>query len=212
MAKYLIEDTTLSTLADTIRTKINITNSMTLEEMILAIKNLYIPEDILIKKDLNQWTKNIDFDGNIIYQDTGIEKINLLQDYIGGSGYERLYLPITVTKNTTYAFTVDFCSPTGFLFKDFDSAGMGGEFIYVFATEPTGTWSPNSMVNGSSRFGILGKSEALNTNATNEYNKYIVIFNSGDLTTVYLSLSMGYIEDNKAVDLNFKNLALYQLK
>ena len=30
-------------------------------------------------------------------------------------------------------------------------------------------------------------------------------------TFVYLTISMGYMEDAKAVDLNFKNLALYQL-
>lgn len=88
---------------------------------------------------------------------------------------------------------------------------MEGEFIYVFATEPTGTWSPNSIVSGANRFGILGKSKVLNTNATNTYDRYTVIFNSGNYTTVYLSLSMGYIEDGKTVDLNFKNLALYQL-
>ena len=209
--KYSIEDTTLTSVANAIRSKANITNSLTPTQMVAAINKLYIPKDILTKKNLNQWTKNIEFGGTIIYQDTGIEKINLLQDYTGISGYERLYLPVTVTKNTTYAFIVDYCSPTGWLFKDFDSAGMGGEFIYVFATEPTGTWSPNSIVSGSNRFGILGKSKMLNTNATNTYDRYTVIFNSGNYTTVYLSLSMGYVEDGKAVDLSFKNLALYQL-
>lgn len=209
--KYSIEDTTLTKLGTAIRNKSGISKTLSPDEMVSAINNLYIPKDILTKKNLNQWTKNIEFGGTITYQDTGIEKINLLQDYIGISGYERLYLPMTVTKNTTYAFVVDYCSPTGWLFKDFDSAGMGGEFIYVFSTEPIGTYSPNSTVNGTDRFGILGKSKALNTNATNAYDRYTVIFNSGDKTTVYLSLSMGYIEDNKAVDLNFKNLALYQL-
>lgn len=155
--KYSIEDTTLTSVANAIRSKANITNSLTPTQMVAAINKLYIPKDILTKKNLNQWTKNIEFGGTIIYQDTGIEKINLLQDYTGISGYERLYLPVTVTKNTTYAFIVDYCSPTGWLFKDFDSAGMGGEFIYVFATEPTGTWSPNSIVSGSNRFGILVK-------------------------------------------------------
>ena len=209
--RYSIEDTTLTSIANAIRSKADITNSLTPNQMVAAINKLYIPKDILTKKNLNQWTKNIEFGGTITYQDTGIEEINLLQNYIGISGYERLYLPITVTKNTAYVFTVDYCSPTGWLFKDFDSAGMGGEFIYVFATEPTGTWSPNSIVSGANRFGILGKSKALNTSATNIYDRYTVIFNSGNYTTVYLSLSMGYIEDGKATDLNFKNLALYQL-
>lgn len=209
--KYSIEDTTLTKLGTAIRNKSGISKTLSPSEMVSAINNLYIPKDILTKKNLNQWTKNIEFGGTITYQDTGVEKINLLQDYIGISGYERLYLPVTVAKNTTYAFIVDYCSPTGWLFKDFDSAGMGGEFIYVFATEPTGTWSPNSVVSGANRFGILGKSKVLNTNATNTYDRYTVIFNSGNYTTVYLSLSMGYVEDGKAVDLNFKNLALYQL-
>lgn len=211
MVKYSIEESTITALADAIRAKANLTSSLSPAQMITAINKIYTPKDILTQKNLNNWTKNIEFGGTIVYQDTGIEKINILQDYIGISGYERLYLPITVNKNTTYAFIVDFCSPTGFLFKDFDSAGMGGEFIYVFATEPTGTWSPNSIVSGSNRFGILGKSKALDTNASSTYDRYIVVFNSGNYTTVYLSLSMGYIEDGKAVDLNFKNLALYQL-
>lgn len=212
MIKYLIKSDTLNSLADAVRAKTGISNSLTLDEIITAINNLYIPKDILTKKDLNQWTKSAEFGGSIIYSDTGIEKINILKDYTGISGYEKLYLPVTVTKNTTYAFTADFCSPTGFLFKDFDNAGMGGEFIYVFSLEPTGQWSPNSTVDGTDRYAMLGKSKALNTNATNIYDKYIVVFNSGNLTTVYLSLSMGYVEDNKAVDLNFKNLSLYQLK
>lgn len=210
MNQYRINNTTLTKLGTAIRNKTGITKTLSPDEMASAINKLYIPKDILTKKNLNNWTKNLDFGGTIVYQDTGVEQINLLQGYIGISGYERFYLPITVTKNTTYAFVVDFCSPTGFLYKDHDSAGKDGEFIYVFASEPTGSWSPNSTVSGSNRFEILGKSKALNTNATNNYDKYVVVFNSGNRTTVYLSLSMGYVEDGKAVDLNFKNLALYQ--
>jgi len=198
-------------LGDAVRGKTGITGLMSPEDMKMAINNLYIPKDILTKKNLNQWTKNIEFGATINYSDTGIEKINEVKNYIGISGYERFYLPITVSKNTTYTFIVDYCSPTGWLYKDFDSAGMGGEFIYVFAVEPTSTYSPNSLVNGIDRFNMLGKSKALNTNATNEYDRYMVVFNSGNNATVYLSLSLGYVEDNKAVDLNFKNLALYQL-
>lgn len=211
MSIYTIKQQTLTNLATAIRNKTQITSSLSPQEMIDAINKLYVPKDILNSKDLTKWTKNIEFGGIISYQDNGIEQINTIKNYLGISGYERLYLPIKVTKNTTYAFTVDFCSPTGFLYKDFDNAGMGGEFIYVFSTEPAGTWSPNSMVSGNNRFNILGKSKALNTSATNIYDKYTVIFNSGNYTTIYLSLSMGYIEDDKAVDLNFKNLALYQL-
>lgn len=209
--KYSIEDTTLTKLGAAIRNKSGISKTLSPDEMISAINNLYIPKDILTKKNLSQWNKNVDIITTLSYQDTGIDKINTLKNYIGGSGYERYYLPITVTKNTTYVFTVDFCSPTGFVFKDFDSAGFDGEYIYVFSTEPTSTASPNTQTNGVNRYGILGKSKALKTNATNEYSRYTAVFNSGNSTTVYLTISMGYMEDAKAVDLNFKNLALYQL-
>lgn len=210
MSQYRINETTLINLGTAIRNKTGITKDLTPNEMIQVVNNLYIPKDILTKKNLNEWTKNIDIVTTLTYENTGIDKINTLKNYIGGSGYERYYLPVTVAKNTTYAFTADFCSPTGFVFKDFDQAGFDGEYIYVLGVEPTTTASPNAQTNGASRYVILGKSKALNTNATNEYDKYIAVFNSGNYTTVYLTISLGYMEDAKAVDLNFKNLALYQ--
>lgn len=213
MSWYLIEETSLANLADAIRDKANITGLLTIDDMISVINNLYVPTDILTVKNLTSWTKNIDFGGTVSYEDTGVNKINIAKDYTGISGYERFYYPVTVAKNTTYCFSVDYCTPTGWLYKDFDNAGMGGEFTYVFASEPTGTWSPNSVVSGANRFGMLGKSSTpLETVASTIYKKYVTVFNSGNYTTVWLTISMGYIEDGVPVDLKFKNLSLYQLK
>lgn len=211
--KQYIDEETIANLITAVQNKTGISKELFLTEATSIINDLYLPKDILTKKNLSQWSKNeIEWGGTLSYSDDGINKVNTISGYTGASGYERYYLPITVSKNTTYAFVADFCSPTGFLFKDFDSAGDSGERTYVFASEPTGTWSPNSTLNGANRFGMLGKSKTiLNETATEDYSRLVTIFNSGSNTTIYLTVSLGYIQDNTPVDLKFKNISLYQL-
>lgn len=196
----MIRKTTLTALADAIRAKTGITGTMSPEQMIQAVNDIFVwGQEVTIEKNLNNWTKNIEAEYDISFENN-VNDINYIK-YSGISGHERLYLPVTVTKNTEYVFYADFCSPSGFTFGGYD--GYNEEHIYVMATEPT-------TVAGSlsTTWTRLGMSECLDNSASTTPKRYRVDFNTGSYTTVYLVLSFGYMKDSVEINMTFSNLTL----
>ena len=203
MAEYLIQDSSLTAIADSIRKKIGSNKSLTLDDMSKAIDSIFIyGTDILSEKNLNNWVNYLGFDIDVTYEGD-ISNTNSCT-YTGLSGHERLYLPITVKQNHEYVFSVDFCTSTGFEFGGYDNKYE--EHIYVMGSEPANSSGSMNAVNN-----VLAQSEALDNTLSTETKRYTASFNSGSYTTVYPCLSFGYIKDFTEYKMVFKNIIFMEM-
>lgn len=112
--------------------------------------------------------------------------------YKGGSGYEHLYVQLTVKKNTDITINVEFYSPTGF---EIGGYGSNNEYIYVLNTAPTAT----SPIEENYRNSILGRSAPLSIQSAEVPAQYEINFNSGNNNIIYLVFDFGYIKDGTEI-------------
>ncbi len=142
---------------------------------------------VFTKEQLNisNWTKNMSsfsqFDN--VYSD-GINTLT----YRGGDGYERIYTKITVEKNKDYTINIRFNSPSGFSFGGY--SGVTKEQFFVMNRVPTGSSSPYTSLSG-----IIAYSSNLNNTASSTPKDYLITFNSGNYTELYVVIDFGQMTD-----------------
>ena len=160
------------------------------------------------KFDLSNWTKNFDFPITNIYDANTYENI---LTYKTITHYERFYVKQSVTPDTDYVLSFDFCSPSGFSWGGYE---MGVKDACLFITsgsdEQLSKLSSNAKGFRNPGLGliILGRSEMFNTQATDTYTKYEIKFNSEDNTDIYICLDFGYVLDGTTTTYKFKDLKL----
>lgn len=140
-------------------------------------------------QDIGDWTKNqAAFTiHNVVYENGESELTHK-----GGSGYERIFVPVDVDQNTDYTFVIEFYPKTNV------PNGYGGNLaISVAKDDQTTTGSSGSYSN-------FGKTD-LNRTAALDYSTYYLNFNSGSYTRVFPVIDLN-ITDNSQNVLMFKNL------
>lgn len=136
--------------------------------------------------NISNWTKNMSsfpqFDN--VYSNN----INTLT-YRGGNGYERIYTKITVEKNKDYTINIRFNSPTGFSFGGY--SGVNKEQFFIMNREPSGS----SGTHYTALSGIIAYSNNLDNSASDIAKDYLINFNSGNYTELYVVIDFGQIID-----------------
>lgn len=145
--------------------------------------------------NLNNWTKNMN--SFPVFENTYQYGINTLQ-FQGGSGYEKLYMPITVEQNHNYQFKFNFYSSTGF---QIGNSGNSYALAFIRTSAPSDTSAALSKTN-------LVISEPWDNNVNNESKQYIMSFNSGNYTQLYVALDFGYILDGVTYTYVFSDFEL----
>ena len=141
------------------------------------------------QRNISNWTKNMT--SFPIFNNSYINGTNTLA-YKGGSGYERIYLPVSVKTYTDYEFSFEFCSPTGF------TAMYGSNYEYAgVQLELTESFLEGTLL-----------TQPLNSNANTTLEHYNVKFNSQGYTTIYLVFDFGYMQDNVNLELIYSNISL----
>lgn len=136
--------------------------------------------------NISNWAKNMSSFPQ--FENVFSSNINTLT-YTGGSGYERIYTKLTVEQNKIYELHINFYSPTGFNFGGYDNVNK--EQFFVMSNIPSGNCY-------TSLSGIIAYSENLDNAASDKFKDYIINFNSGSNTSVYLVIDFGQITDGQS--------------
>lgn len=116
--------------------------------------------------------------------------------YMGGNGYERLYLGVECTANQQVSFSVKFCSPTGYSC----SYGDSQEYIAITSNKPNNVqelWSQTVVA-----------STPLDGTASNTPVLYTVSYTPTEDTTLYFVIDYGYMVDGTQVTLVYQDITL----
>lgn len=116
--------------------------------------------------------------------------------HTGGNGYERIYVPITITQNTDYVFGLKYYSPSGV------AGGYSGQLGFGIS------YASESIMHGSGSISLASKTN-LSLTADSSYSDYSLSFNSGSNTNVYLVIDLN-IYDNQQCTLKFKDIVFYK--
>lgn len=151
--------------------------------------------------NLSNWTKNMN---SFPQFENNFDGIKNTIAYTGGSGYEKIYTKVAVEKNKIYELHINFCSPSGFSFGGYDSVNK--EQIFVMDRVPSGDCY-------TTLSGIIAYSDNIDNSASNELKDYIINFNSGNNTEVYIVIDFGQITDGISVNFIYSILlSLYDKK
>lgn len=143
--------------------------------------------------NISNWTKN--GAAFTIFSNSFENGVNTLT-YKGGDGYERIYTKISVKANTDYEICIRFHSPTGFSFGGYD--GVSKEQFFVT------TYNPQSNSAYTKIGSKLAESDPLSNNASDIGTDYIMSFNSGSNTELYVSIDFGQMQDGSSVTLVYE--------
>lgn len=152
-------------------------------------RELYIPPD------LNHWKQTADFSGYSSIAFSGGENVIAFHSI---AGEELLYFAFSgLTAGKQYKFTLDACSPTGFVERSY--GGQAGLWLAVCTAKPE-TYS--AMYN--SLLAWVKQSAA----ASETYQGYSVTFTAPEGGKVYLVLCFVEIQDDANYTLKYKNFAI----
>ena len=144
--------------------------------------------------NLNDWLKNTavftQFDNTY-----NAGENTLIQ--IGGSGYERIYVPMSLTQNTDYVFGMKYYSPSGV------AGGYSGGQLALGIS-----YASQSTMRDTSAISLTSKTN-LSLTADSGYSDYSLSFNSGSHTSVYLVIDLN-ITDGRQCTLKFKDIVFYK--
>lgn len=139
------------------------------------------------QKNLSNWSKNMSsfpqFDNT--YSET--DKSNDLQ-YMGGSGFERIYTAVNTEVGSEYSFEFDFKTSTGFVCQ------YGSDVDYAFVS------------NNTELSGAFAKT-VLDSTASDTTSHYVIEFTATAATT-YIGIDMGYMTDGVLTNLYFSNISV----
>ena len=143
--------------------------------------------------NISNWTKNSA--GFTVFQNNYVDGVNTLT-YSGGGGHERLYTKISVEPNKDYELHIKFHSPTGFSFGGYDEVNKEQFFVT--------TYNPSRDIPYTKLGSKLALSDELDNSASDAPKDYILSFNSGSYSELYVSIDMGQILDGATVTLVFE--------
>ena len=151
--------------------------------------------DVFTTEQLNisNWTKN--GAAFTTFSNSFENGVNTLT-YMGGDGYERIYTKINVEANTDYEICIRFHSPTGFEFGGYN--GVNKEQFFVT------TYNPNTNNAYTSIGSKLAESDNLSNSASDTGLDYVMSFNSGSNTELYVSIDFGQMKDGSTVTLVYE--------
>lgn len=147
--------------------------------------------------NISNWTKNLQsfpqFDNSF---SDGANHLT----YTGGSGYERIYFPVTLS-GKPIRFEFDFKSPTGF------QCLYGSNQAYAFLSTVVPAESGTAL---NAMSGVLGK--VAYDNSASDTVKHYTIDKISTLGTVYMGFDFGYIEDGVQTVLDFNNIEFSEIE
>ncbi len=149
--------------------------------------NLFPPD----KFDLDDWTKN-NAAFTVFSNQYSNGENTLVQK--GGNGYERIFVPVDVTPNTNYTYSLDYYSPSGV------STGYDGQLCIAISAIDIST-------SASTQHPTYLASTNLSLTAANTYTAYTANFGSGSNSIVYLVIDLN-ITDGRECTLKFKGFKL----
>ena len=145
------------------------------------------------QKNLSNWQKNMQsfpqFDNTYT---NGRNRIK----YTGGSGYERIYLPVNFT-GFSGAFSFDMRCPTAGYNCDY---GSDTEYAFISTAEPDTT----ALLNDPN---VIARA-ALPKNSSSTYTR--IEMNINVPGTYYLGIDFGYIVDNVPITIDISNISCIQ--
>lgn len=144
-------------------------------------------------RNISNWTKNMSsFPQFINVYNNGNNNLT----YTGGSGYERIYFPITIG-DKPIRFEFDYKTSTGF------NCMYGSNEDYAFISTSVPQSSPlNNM-------GV--QKVALNSTASNITNHYYLDYWGTSGNVIYIGFDFGYIEDGVQTIFDFNNIECYEI-
>lgn len=142
-------------------------------------------------QNIDLWAKDkAKFSVHIVQYADGVSRLT----HQGGSGYERIFVPVDVESNTDYTFILQFYPEINV------SAGYGSALAISVSQDD------QADAGSSGTYNNLGKTN-LSRTAANAFSTYYVNFNSGAYTRIYPIIDLN-ISDGELSILNFKNVFL----